>query len=67
MAKKKVPVIQVTAKREKFRRAGFEFTHETRTIPVVDLSKEQLKAIKAEAMLVVVEGEMEVATEGSES
>ena len=56
MAKKKVNVLQVTAKRAGFRRAGLAFGSETQTIPVDTLKKEQAAALKAEPMLVVVEG-----------
>lgn len=65
MAKtKQVDVLQVTAKRASFRRAGIQFGEETKTIPVDTLKKEQIAALKAEPMLVVVEGKMDVAEAG---
>jgi hypothetical protein len=60
MANKKVQVLQVTAKRAGFRRAGIAFGPETVTLPVAALSKEQVAALKAEPMLVVVEGTTEI-------
>lgn len=66
MAKKKVNVLQVTAKRAGFRRAGLSFGQETQTIPVDTLKREQIAALKAEPMLVVVEGTVDVETEAAE-
>lgn len=61
MAKtKQVDVLQVTAKRASFRRAGLQFGQEMQTIPVETLKKDQVAALKAEPLLVVVEGKMDV-------
>ena len=61
MAKtKQVDVLQITAKRASFRRAGLQFGQETQVIPVETLSKTQVAALKSEPMLVVVEGKMDV-------
>lgn len=57
---KKVPALRITAKTERFSRAGETFTREPRTIPTADLTKDQVKALKAEYMLVVEEVEAEV-------
>ena len=50
-----MPIIKVTAKTDRFRRAGFSFTREPVELDTEDLSKEQLKALKAESMLVIEE------------
>lgn len=42
--------IKVTAKAEKFRRAGFEFT---KTAKEIDVDEKTLAALKAEPMLIV--------------
>lgn len=61
MAKKqKVAVLQVRAMRASFRRAGFTFGTEATNIPLADLKRDQIAAIKAEPMLVAVETEIEV-------
>lgn len=60
MAKKQISVLQVTARRASFRRAGITFGNETSTIPVETLSREQVAALKSEPLLVVVEGKMDV-------
>lgn len=52
----KVEVLRVSCKRERFRRAGFEFGRNETTLRLADLSDDQVKAIKAEPMLVVHEG-----------
>lgn len=56
-----LPVLRVVAKRDGFRRAGFEFGSAPKEIPLADLTQEQLKALKAEPMLVCVETEAAVA------
>ncbi len=50
-----MPIIKVTAKTDRFRRAGFSFTREPVELNTDDLSKEQLKMLKAESMLVIEE------------
>jgi hypothetical protein len=60
MARKKVPVLQVVAKRDGFRRAGIRFGSEPINVPIADLKKDQVTAIKAEPMLIAVETEVEV-------
>jgi hypothetical protein len=64
MAKKqiKVAVLQVRALRPSFRRAGFQFGPEPTNIPLAQLTKDQVKAIKDEKMLVAVETEIDVDT-----
>jgi hypothetical protein len=62
-AKKKVPVLEVTAKSERFRRAGISFSKNVTRLVVADLKDEQIKAIKAEPMLSVVEVTADVSTE----
>lgn len=66
MAKKKQAVLQVTARPDKFRRAGFTFTREVTTLVLKDLKKEQIAALKEEPNLVVIETEVEAESEGSE-
>lgn len=52
--------LRVATKRDGFRRAGIEFTGST-TLPLSDLTPEQVEAIKAEPMLVVDEVDIEAA------
>jgi len=56
-AKTKRKVLKVTALAESFRRANLQFSRKTRTLYVDDLSEAQVKALKAESRLSVVEGE----------
>lgn len=51
MAKK----LQVIARADSFRRAGFEFTAEPKFLDPKDLTEDQIKALKEEPRLVVVE------------
>lgn len=48
-------VLVVVAKRDKFRRAGFEFGAEPKRLRVRVLTKNQIDQLKAEPMLVVTE------------
>ena len=59
--KKSVPGIQVTAKRAGFRRAGIAWGTEPIGIALSDLSKEQLKQIRTEPMLTVVDIDIPIA------
>ncbi len=52
--------LQVTAKRDGFRRAGIEFNG-TNTLPMSELTEDQVEAIKAEPMLVVTEVDIDEA------
>ncbi|WP_043112816.1 HI1506-related protein [Solimonas flava] len=54
-------VLRVTAKREGFRRAGITFGSASVDLPIADLKKEQIEALKSEPMLVAVEAEAEIA------
>lgn len=67
MAAKKVHVLRVTARRESFRRAGYQFGASPVDVPVKDLKREQIEAIKSDPMLVVVETEAEVGGETVEA
>jgi len=52
---KKVKALKIIAKRDGFRRAGHAFGSEATLIKVADLNADQVKALKAEPMLVVSE------------
>ncbi|WP_304308072.1 hypothetical protein [Pseudacidovorax intermedius] len=56
----KVKVLRVVARAPSFRRCGFAFGAEARRIPLDDLSKEQVEALKSEPLLVATEEEIEV-------
>lgn len=56
-AKAKRKVLKVTALAESLRRANLQFSRKTRTLYQDDLSEAQVKAIKAEPRLSVVESE----------
>ncbi|MBL8500037.1 MAG: hypothetical protein JNL77_05525 [Nitrosomonas sp.] len=51
--KRKIQVLHVVAKREKFRRAGFLFGSERTRLVVDDLTAEQIRQLKEEPLLVV--------------
>ena len=53
-------VLVIVSKREGFRRAGHAFGAEAVTLRVVDLSKEQVKMLKNEPMLVVTQTERKI-------
>lgn len=59
MAKQKIKVLRVAAKREGFRRAGRAFGRKPVDLPVDSLTKEEVKALKGEAALTVIETETE--------
>lgn len=64
MAKKStVAVLQITSRPKNFRRAGFAFSHDTTTLRVDQLEKNQIAALKAEPNLVVIEAQVEIAEE----
>lgn len=48
-------VLVVAAKRDKFRRAGFEFGAEPKRLLCADLTEAQIAQLKSEPMLVVTE------------
>lgn len=51
-----------------FRRGGEAFTHEARTIPLADLTETQIKAIRGETrMLLVDEVEIDASAETSQA
>lgn len=56
----KQKVLRVVARREGFRRAGFAFGAEPTDIPLDQLKKEQIAALKDEPQLLVTETEIEV-------
>lgn len=61
----KVPALSVVSGREGFRRAGRAWGKETTVVKLSELSKEQIKQIKSEALLTVtaVEVDEEIAAE----
>ncbi len=59
----KVPVLQVHSKRPSFRRVGFQFGSDPVNLPVKELTRAQIDAIKSEPLLVAVETEIEVVTD----
>ena len=58
MAKKTTQVLRVTARSASFRRAGIQFGSTPVDVPVKDLKREQIEAIKSDPMLIVVETEV---------
>ncbi|MBL8500025.1 MAG: hypothetical protein JNL77_05465 [Nitrosomonas sp.] len=58
--KRKIKVLHVVARREKFRRAGFLFGSERTRLVVDDLTAVQVKQLKEEPLLVVTEATEEV-------
>lgn len=65
MATKKVKVLRVVSRKDKFRRAGFEFGTDAKNLPLDTLSAEQLAAIQGDANLVVVEAEVVIDEDGN--
>lgn len=51
----KVPALSVASGREGFRRAGRAWSKEATVVRLSDLSKEQIKQIRGEALLAVTE------------
>lgn len=66
MATKKVKVLRVVARKDKFRRAGFEFGSDPKNIPLDTLHHHQLSAIKGDPNLVSVEAEVVIDEDGRE-
>lgn len=60
IAKQKIKVLYVVAKREGFRRAGFVFGSDRTRFLAEGLTVEQVKQLKAEPMLVVTEATEEI-------
>lgn len=58
--KRKIKVLHVVARREKFRRAGFLFGSERTRLVVDDLAAEQIRQLKEEPLLVVTEATEEI-------
>ena len=52
---KKVPGLSIASRTASFRRAGLGFTAEPRLVPLAELTKEQLAALRAESMLIVTD------------
>ncbi len=59
---KKIPALRVTTKREGFRRAGIEWNG-TATVPLDQLSEDDIKALEEEPMLIVEQTEMDAQPE----
>lgn len=51
--------LKVKSKKEGFRRAGFSFGSEEKIIPLTELSKGQIEALKGESNLLVSEVEID--------
>ncbi|BBL70332.1 HI1506-related protein [Methylogaea oryzae] len=60
-AAEKAPGLRVTAKREGFRRAGWNWSTAPIELPAANFSKEEIAALRAEPMLVVED--IEIAAE----
>lgn len=58
---KKVPALSIASAREGFRRAGRAWSKEATVVKLSELTKEQIAQIKGEALLTVVEVEVEEA------
>ena len=65
-APKKQPALRVSSRPATFRRAGLVFTREAQDVPLSDLTKEQIKAIREEPLLAVADVEIELALETKE-
>lgn len=63
----KIKALRVVAKRDSFRRAGYEFTAESKTIPLAELSKDAHAAIMADPSLVAHEVEIDTDDEADEA
>ncbi len=59
MKKVTVKVLSVVSKRDKFRRAGREFTGEATHIPISELTEDEIATLKNESALVCFETEIE--------
>ena len=60
------PSLTVTAKREGFRRAGRAWSTTPQTVPIAELTEEQLDALRADPNLVVVEHGTDLPREGED-
>lgn len=65
MATKKIKVLRVVSRKDRFRRAGLEFGAYPKNVPLDTLSPEQLAAIKGDPNLVVVEAEVVIDENGN--
>lgn len=52
------PALRIIGRRESFWRAGFQFGLQARTLLLAELTEDQVKRLKAEPQLVVVETEV---------
>ncbi|MDR0498389.1 MAG: hypothetical protein LBH03_01480 [Holophagales bacterium] len=59
--KKTVAVLEITSRPDSFCRAGRRWTKTATQVPLSEFTKEQVKALKAESNLVVVEKDVELA------
>lgn len=50
--------LRVVARRDSFRRAGYAFSAEPRTIPLAELTKEQINMLRNDPLLVVMDVEL---------
>ncbi|MDO9053838.1 MAG: HI1506-related protein [Gallionella sp.] len=64
---KKVKALSIVSSREGFRRAGRAFGREATVIPVSELSRDEIKLLKNEAMLVVSEVETDAPADAQDS
>lgn len=62
---KKAKALSIKSSREGFRRAGRAWSKEATTVPLSELTKEQIKQIRCEPMLDVTDVEID-ATEAAE-
>lgn len=63
---KKQPGLRVSSRPETFRRAGLVFTRLAQDVPLSELTKEQIKAIREEPLLAVADIEIEPSRETKE-
>jgi hypothetical protein len=63
---KKQPGLRVSSRPATFRRAGLVFTREAQDVPLSELTKEQIKAIREEPLLAVADIEIEPTPETKE-
>ena len=68
MAAKKIPALRISSRPPEFRRAGRLWTREPLTVLLSELSKDQVKALDDEPLIVVERVDVEVGelAEGSE-
>ncbi|WP_420996236.1 hypothetical protein ACKI2N_002540 [Cupriavidus sp. 30B13] len=65
MATRKVKVLRVVSRKDRFRRAGHEFGTEPKDLPLDTLSAQQQAALKGDPNLVVVETEVVIDDDGN--